>query len=840
MDVRKLFSTRSETGLDPAALHVVMAEFLFDSMQTGIAVFDAALRLRHFNDVWVKLTDRYAPLSGTSVARGMSLYDLFDADTDGLAERVAQVMGGQTVRWEGLRLSRDGIISHWDVMLNPLMDGVDVLGFAIAIVDASDRVFANQLLAEKEAQYRSIFEATSDGLMIYDLNGKIVEANPAACQMHGYRYDEMIGLNGEAIIEESHRERFRQARRTVNFRDESAVQTVNIRKDGSRFDVEVRVTRLNYRGQPHLLSVVRDVTERVQSYRLLEQRVEERTRELSTLLAVSNNITETLDLRPLLELILDQIRQVVDYSGAAIYLLEDDALRLLIYRGPIPQSELRPVWPLSEHIVNAEVIRTAAPMIVDDIRAEDWLARAYRQSSGEHIDYLGTWMGVPLIVRDRVIGMLGFDHLTPRFYSPRLAYLALAFASHAAAAVDNARLFRAEQDRRHEAEQRRQVAEGLRDVLTILNSDRSLEEILDYIVMQAGRLLGTDAVALFQIDREDADTLKIQMTRGLPEALMRGFRIPIGYGAIGKAVEEHRPVMVADLVSALPSYDLMREPTQRALMIDLADAYHALLAAPLFIKDEPYGGLVLYFREAHDFTDEEVQLVVSLGDQTALAIENARLRAQAEQSAVAAERSRLARELHDAVTQTLFSASLIAEVLPRLWQRDQAEAFRRLADLRELTRGALAEMRMLLLELRPATLTEVELGDLIRQLGEAMMGRARIPVQVEIEGQGRLRPDVQIAFYRIAQETLNNIFKHAAAHAVRVRLINRGDQVELTIEDDGRGFDPSGVAAGHLGLQIMRERAESVGASFDLRSEPGKGTRLDVRWQSDLRETAHD
>src|SRR5690606_10269796 len=104
----------------------------------------------------------------------------------------------------------------------------------------------------------------------------------------------------------------------------------------------------------------------------------------------------------------------------------------------------------------------------------------------------------------------------------------------------------------------------------------------------------------------------------------------------------------------------------------------------------------------------------------AIAIENSRLRSSAEQAAVAAERSRIARELHDAVTQTLFAASLIAEVVPNLWERNPNEGRRRLAELRQLTRGALAEMRTLLLELRPSTLAEVELSDLVRQLGEAL------------------------------------------------------------------------------------------------------------------------
>ncbi len=214
-----------------------------------------------------------------------------------------------------------------------------------------------------------------------------------------------------------------------------------------------------------------------------------------------------------------------------------------------------------------------------------------------------------------------------------------------------------------------------------------------------------------------------------------------------------------------------------------------------------------------------------------MAIDNARLRAQAAQAAVAAERSRLARDLHDAVTQTLFSASLIAEVLPRLWDRDREEGLRRLADLRQLTRGALAEMRTLLLELRPTTLVEVDLRDLLRQLSEALVGRARIPVNLHVEGLPRsLPPDVQIVFYRVAQEALNNVFKHAEASAVDIDLTYTDDDICLTVTDDGRGFDPAHVAAERLGLNIMRERAESIGAVYVVESQLAGGTRVTLRW----------
>jgi signal transduction histidine kinase len=197
---------------------------------------------------------------------------------------------------------------------------------------------------------------------------------------------------------------------------------------------------------------------------------------------------------------------------------------------------------------------------------------------------------------------------------------------------------------------------------------------------------------------------------------------------------------------------------------------------------------------------------------------------------VTAERSRLARDLHDAVTQTLFSASLIADVLPRLWERQPAEGRRRLEELRQLTRGALAEMRALLLELRPAALIEASLADLLRQLADAMTGRARIPVQVTVEGQGTLPPDAQIVFYRIAQEALNNIAKHAGATRATLQLRFEAESVELSILDDGQGFDLSLVAPDHLGLGIMRERAATIGAGLQVVTRPGAGTQVIIRW----------
>jgi PAS domain S-box-containing protein len=212
-----------------------------------------------------------------------------------------------------------------------------------------------------------------------------------------------------------------------------------------------------------------------------------------------------------------------------------------------------------------------------------------------------------------------------------------------------------------------------------------------------------------------------------------------------------------------------------------------------------------------------------------LSAANERLREKAAQDAVIAERTRLARDLHDAVTQTLFSTTLIAEVIPDLWEMNPVEGQRRLEELRLLTRGALAEMRTLLVELRPNALTEIPLPVLLRQLTEAIAGRSRITIQLNAEGERYLPADVQVGLYRIAQEALNNVFKHARATQAIVTL-RLGDPVRLTVADNGTGFDPGAVSANHLGLRIMRERAEGIGAHFSLYSEPGEGTQISVVW----------
>jgi PAS domain S-box-containing protein len=203
----------------------------------------------------------------------------------------------------------------------------------------------------------------------------------------------------------------------------------------------------------------------------------------------------------------------------------------------------------------------------------------------------------------------------------------------------------------------------------------------------------------------------------------------------------------------------------------------------------------------------------------------------ARKEAVSAERSRLARELHDAVTQTLFSTTLTAEVLPKIFEKNPTTGFEKLGELRELTRGALAEMRTLLMELRPEALADAELVDLLQHLVNAFIARARIPIDLQIKGDCSLPVDVKIGFYRIAQEALNNISKHADPEKVLVSLACHSESIDLIIDDNGRGFETDRfIGTDHYGLRIMQERAAEIGSELEITSQINQGTHVHLRW----------
>jgi signal transduction histidine kinase len=342
--------------------------------------------------------------------------------------------------------------------------------------------------------------------------------------------------------------------------------------------------------------------------------------------------------------------------------------------------------------------------------------------------------------------------------------------------------------------------------VVVLDSARPLSELLGRVIDQASQLLGSDCCCVYRHDRR-LEVLSIAASTGAS---------PLGGEALPVARQDD------PIVRALAE--------KRTVAVSGGEAGGALLAVPLLVRSEAYGVLALTYREERRFTDVDRRLAASFGGQVALAIENARLRDEVEENAAARERSRLSRDLHDSVTQSLFAASLKAEAVRRRWRPTTPEARRNVEDVERLARGALAEMRTLLMETRPDTLVETSLGTLLEQLAVASEGSSRVAVDVQVRGTRQLAPGVSVALYRIAQEALSNVGRHSGADRAWVMLDLAESAVRLSVRDDGRGFAVGSVTPEHLGLAMMRERGEDAGIRVTVESEPGGGTTVAAEW----------
>jgi two-component system nitrate/nitrite sensor histidine kinase NarX len=345
--------------------------------------------------------------------------------------------------------------------------------------------------------------------------------------------------------------------------------------------------------------------------------------------------------------------------------------------------------------------------------------------------------------------------------------------------------------------------------------DRILE-LLEQIVSYSSAAIGT----------LDDDTMLIRGVRGVTCDKRRLSFDVTDIPLMSVLIDTRAPTAMPDVLS---------EPSAAALVQAMFGEHIAgrcWLGVPLIATDQVIGMLAILHSEAGYFRPIDQQRVQIFASLAAVAIENARLNEMALAAAVLEERSRIARDLHDAVSQTLFSASLIAEGLRDNRNLTPARQRQGLDDLRQLTRGALAELRALLYELHPGGLAEKPLGQLLDALCTAFTSRTRIPVALAVIGEDHLQPDVQEMLYRIAQETLNNVSKHAAASAARIALTCSPEEVVLVIADDGRGFDMANLSQASLGIGIMRERAAKIGAQLRIESHVGAGTTITVVWRA--------
>jgi signal transduction histidine kinase len=251
---------------------------------------------------------------------------------------------------------------------------------------------------------------------------------------------------------------------------------------------------------------------------------------------------------------------------------------------------------------------------------------------------------------------------------------------------------------------------------------------------------------------------------------------------------------------------------------------------PMRVGGQTLGVLSVLRDTKRQFNVDEVALLATIADQVAVSVENARLHKQAERAAVMEERARLARELHDSVTQSLYSVTLLADAtrdFAESGEWDRAKHY--MSRISENTRQALKEMRLLIYELRPPLIERDGLVEALSQRLNAVEGRAGVEVRLLAQEWNNMPVSVEEDLYLIAQEALNNALKHASATEVMVQLRASADGVSLEVVDNGKGFNVDSVRRkGGMGLLSMRQRAERLGGRLTILSAPGQGTSIKV------------
>ena len=357
----------------------------------------------------------------------------------------------------------------------------------------------------------------------------------------------------------------------------------------------------------------------------------------------------------------------------------------------------------------------------------------------------------------------------------------------------------------------------------------SLQATLNKLAENVVRATGTVAAGVCLVD-EGTQELRFFGRYGLPEgpeaearwreAVQRGARMPNTDSVREKKTLIHFEARQKLLDDPLyePVHPFMREA-----------GWDTVVSVPLIYRNQAVGALNVFYPRGKNPSEAEIAFLTVIADQAAVAAENARLFEEARQKAVLEERQRLARELHDSVSQALYGIALGARTARTLVDRNPAQAAEPLDYVLSLAEAALAEMRALIFELRPEALeTEGLVAALTKQI-ESARARHGLEIIAEWCGEPELPYEVKEVVYRIAQEALNNVTKHAKARRVDVRMSCDDGEVTLEVRDDGVGFASEDSFPGHLGLRSMRERATNVGGRVEVESAPLQGTRIRLR-----------
>jgi signal transduction histidine kinase len=439
-----------------------------------------------------------------------------------------------------------------------------------------------------------------------------------------------------------------------------------------------------------------------------------------------------------------------------------------------------------------------------------------------HAEGYRSLLAVPLITQHAPPAVLVVYRLDTHRFTEAEIGLAASFANHAAMALENASLFNLTDE---ELQKQVKSLRALNRVALSVSQSLVLDDVLTNAVDAVLHVMDTDTAWIYLL-REGETTLRLRVHRGFSAGFAEQLsQIEVGSGLNGQVAETGQPLLVQDI-------HLNPGPNQQLLA---QEGLRSFAAVPLRAKESNVGVLGVATRDDRQFTDNQVDLLTAIGGQVGIAVENARLYRRSRQAAILEERNRVAREIHDSLAQAFTGIVVQLEAAERLAGRRPEQAQASLHKARDLARTSLQEARRSVWGLRPRSLEDLSLTEALHNQVRAAQGENGLTLRFATSGAERnLSPDVEMNLFRIAQEALNNVRRHADARNAGIQLDYGAQQVRLAVWDDGVGLPTDHNAAGGdgdghgFGLIGMQERTALLDGQMTITSAPGEGTQVEV------------
>lgn len=557
------------------------------------------------------------------------------------------------------------------------------------------------------------------------------------------------------------------------------------------------------------------------SFITMARNIEKRFVELSTLLETSRTVVASLDVTEVINSILEQVQRLLDVERCAIVALDEQAgeFRIRASRGLSAQyvSQLC-IAPSEPGSPSMRALRSQSPVQIVDTEID----RSYREFRiRARAEGHRSVLAIPLLTQHASPAVLLLYKLEPYHYSPSELELASSFANHAAMALENAALFSLTDE---ELQKQVQSLRALNQVALTVSQSLVLDDVLNNALDAVVNVMETDTGWIYLL-AEGETTLRLRAQRGLSERLVRQVAEQgVGVGLDGWVTQTGEPLLIEDASQTPP----------HPLPVSIEEGLRSFAVVPLRAKENIVGTLGVASRGDRRFSDDEVELLSAISGQVGLAVENARLYRRSRQAAILDERNRVAREIHDSLAQGLIGIIVQLEAVDRLTQRRPEQAVKALLRALNLARHSLQEARRSVWGLRPRTLEDQTLAEAIGNHITTVQETGSLVLRFSTSGEERaLSPDVETNLFRITQEALNNVQRHAQAHNAHVHLSFEGEQVRLVVQDDGIGLLPANLSAppngdGGFGLIGMQERASLLGGEMHVSSVPAEGTQVEV------------